>query len=285
MKLDACSNGHEVNVRFGNMATCTERYKISCIKGLEADGTGATVEQTNACAAALAGETCDQFFDGPPVAACAVPAGSRPAGAACITGSQCQSAYCAQPADLLCGVCAPAPQVGDDCSATGDCGYLACGKTSAQCVAYGTAGVACDKDHPCHSSFSCVGSGGGQMGTCKLAKTQVGDACEDAATLVPDCNHDLGLRCDDTTFKCVNYAYAAAPASCGKLNGGKTLCTGGAECEIPKGQSAGQCAAPAADGAACDTKSGPPCLRPAKCVTGGVGSAGICKVQDAALCP
>jgi hypothetical protein len=284
-KLDACTGGNGVNIRFGSAQVCNARHKISCIKGLEADGTGTTVAATNACAAALAGESCDAYFDGPPAAACAVAMGTRAAGAGCITNAQCASSFCAQPPDLQCGLCAPTPQSGDSCAATGDCGYLACGSKSNVCVPYGTAGVACDKDHPCHSTFTCVGSGGGVMGTCKVSKTQVGDACEDAATLVADCNHDLGLRCDDTTFKCVTYQYATAGQACGKLNGGKTLCTGGSECEIPKGMSAGFCVAAAADGAACDTKAGPPCLRPAKCITGGAGTAGVCKIQDAASCP
>jgi hypothetical protein len=284
-KLDACTNDTGVKIRFGTQATCVARYKLTCIKGLEAAGTGATIASTNACAAALPGESCDAFFDGPPVPDCAVPMGSRAANAACITGSQCMSGFCSQDPELACGTCALAPQAGESCAATGDCGYLACGKSSLTCVAYGTAGVACDKDHPCHASLSCVGSGGGVMGTCQLAKTQVGQGCDDAAIIAPDCNHDLGLRCDDLTNKCVVYQYAGAGLACGKLNNGKTICTDGSECVIPKGEVAGFCVAPAEDGGACDTKDGPPCLRPAKCVTGGMGSSGVCKVQDAALCP
>ncbi|MEO7331433.1 MAG: hypothetical protein ABI193_22850 [Minicystis sp.] len=284
-KLDDCTNDTGVNIRFGNATICAARYKISCVKGLQAGGTGTTVAATNACAGALAGESCDDFFDGPPAAECAVAMGTRAAGAGCITNAQCASTFCAQPPDVSCGFCAPTPGVGDSCSATGDCGNLVCGKSSNLCESYGTAGVSCDKDHPCHSSFTCVGSGGGVKGTCQLSPTHVGDACEDASTLAPDCNHDLGLRCDNVTSHCVVYTYAAAGGSCGKINNGKTLCTGGAECEIPKGMSAGICSAPAADGAACDTKAGPPCLRPAKCVTGGSGSAGICTIQDAASCP
>lgn len=284
-KLDACTNDTGVDIRFGSAPVCVARYKITCIKGLQADGTGNTIAKTDACAAALPGASCDAFFDGPPVAECAVPMGTRPTGAGCITSAQCATAYCAQPSDLLCGACAPAPQAGDSCAATGDCGNLACAKNAEICVSYGTAGVSCDKDHPCHASFTCVGSGGGVMGKCQVSKTQVGDACEDAATLATDCNHDLGLRCDDATSKCVVYQYAAPGGFCGKINNGKTLCTGGSECVIPNGMVAGTCVPAAADGAACNTKSGPPCLRPAKCVTGGSGSAGVCKIQDGANCP
>ena len=56
-------------------------------------------------------------------------------------------------------------------------------------------------------------------------------------------------------------------------------CANGGNCYTVSGT----CKAAAADGAACDTAAGPPCMTPARCVTSG-STAGTCTVPSGSMC-
>jgi hypothetical protein len=124
------------------------------------------------------------------------------------------------------------------------------------------------------------------MGTCTADATTVGAACDSAHKAMASCNGNMGLACiptaaGSTVGKCATITLAMAGQPCGAMGTPETGfadCTAGGMC-VNKG-----CVAPAADGAACDSALGPPCLNPAKCVPTAAGTAGTCVVPDATMC-
>jgi len=291
---DTCTNGVANLVRYGDVGTCEARSQLSCAHVLTAPNTGATNATVEACAASYATETCADWLSGAATMACLPQAGSVANGKACAFNSQCASTYCATGRDVACGVCAELPKVGDDCSATGECANrgLQCVSGTQKCAAPVAKDGACDSDNPCASGLSCVGSKQGQnptKGACLLAGTMVGAACDPKRQTAARCENALGLVCDGTTNKCVAAAMAAAGEPCGNVSGVRTACKAGGQCVLPAGmsgaQAEGTCVAPAADGAACDTNAGPPCLSPAKCVVSADGGTlGTCAVADPSKC-
>jgi hypothetical protein len=223
------------------------------------------------------------------------------------------STFCALGPWETCGTCQPLPAVGATCYAQGDCGRnLACAKAAGAtntdpgvCANRVMMGGSCvTGQKPCASGLDCVGENAMTMapGTCQVQGGAVGAACDTTSTTAANCNPNLGLRCipDAGTNKgpgtCQAITLVAAGMSCGVLPGAGVFtsfaaCEGGGRC-VPSGMPGvpGTCMAPAADGAACDNneKMGPPCLSPAKCVTGNgnvdAGTAGTCTLADATKC-
>lgn len=120
-------------------------------------------------------------------------------------------------------------------------------------------------------------------GQCKPAGATVGATCDAKQKTAPGCDREKGLYCTAGGV-CAAIAHAAATQPCGLVNGAEVDCAGGGRCVIPASATEGTCVAPAADGAACDSASGPPCLAPAKCVVTGGGTAGTCRVPNG-TCP
>src|SRR5262249_35136031 len=141
-------------------------------------------------------------------------------------------------------------------------------------------GGPCDKLNPCRSGLSCVSPPMMAKGTCQPAGSKVGDACDPLQQTAPGCDRDLGLYCHPMTLMCTAVMFAMAGQPGGLVNNGETGCLAGAACIVPAGQKSGTCVAPATDGSACDTQAGPPCLKPSRCITGGMGTAGVCTLPD-----
>jgi hypothetical protein len=296
-KLDACSNNLGTKSRYGDQATCESRSALSCVSALSAPQTSSTPTSVEACAVGISSESCEDFLDNSPAAACIPAAGGLAAGAACGANAQCQSTFCKVDKGAVCGVCAAEPVPGDTCDVTADCGRaLLCAKDPA--AASGVCAIpvakdgACDKAHPCAATLSCVGAMAMSMtmGKCQPAGDKVGAMCDPQKKALAACEANLGLYCAPATNTCQEVQYVAAGQPCGVLGMGMALsvasCTAGATCVIPGGTGkAGTCVAPAADGAACDTAAGPSCMAPAKCVlSSAMGTAGTCKVPDASTC-
>jgi hypothetical protein len=177
------------------------------------------------------------------------------------------STYCKKPPTDVCGVCSARAAAGAACDTDADCAYkLVCG--AQVCVAPGAVGDSCDASHPCAVPTVCKAS------QC-TAPMGAGMTCD---PVIKDCDATQGLYCGTTTRVCALASFAAAGEPCGLVNGAYTACAGGGHCRLGAGTVMGTCLAPAADGAACDTTTGPNCMAPAQCVSS------VCKLPNAASC-
>jgi hypothetical protein len=95
-----------------------------------------------------------------------------------------------------------------------------------------------------------------------------GAACNPNAD---NCERDRGFFCESQKKVCTPYAMAGVGSAC---NGG-IICKAGQCADAP---AMSKCVANANDGAQCDTRKGPGCSAPARCV------AGLCKLPDPASC-
>jgi hypothetical protein len=165
------------------------------------------------------------------------------------------------------------------------------GQTTGKCAALVANGQAClTGTKPCDADLACVGDDEATqtMGQCMPEGAATGAPCDSTHKAQPTCDNNLGLVCiptaaNSTVGTCQPFVLAAAGAACGQMGGNPFTsvvdCEAGAVC-INK-----VCVAPAADGAACDSVKGPPCLLPARCVPSSMGStAGTCTVPDPTKC-
>jgi hypothetical protein len=280
----SCTNGTRVTRDYGDMTTCVERERLACINGLGAPKTGNTPSGVESCAAALPSVGCDDFFLNNLPSSC-IAVGQTFAAGTCAFNGQCQTSLCAVVKGTTCGTCQGQPSPGASCATVG-CGRgLDCSANTMVCVAPGNIGTLCDADHPCLPDLSCQGASSASMGMCVAAVAMAGQPCGNPVGQ-PGCNNLIGLRCNAKTHQCGNIAYVGDRMPCGTLDDGSfAACSGGGLCVIPTGQAIGACKAPAADGGACDTDAGPPCLAPARCVTGGgTATAGNCRLPDPVSC-
>lgn len=291
-KSDACTNNLATLLRYGDEATCETRAALGCEAALAAAGTSQTPTSFAGCGDAISSETCTDYLDNHSPDACVPKPGALDAGKACAFNAQCQSTFCKTDPNTACGVCAPAPKAGDACLDTAQCGrellcVKAAGATAGTCQAPVASGGMCDKGtSACGTGLSCVGPMAGGPGTCQPEGTKVGDACDSKKKDAPGCDSALGLYCPiGAGAKCAAVKEAKAGEACGIVGTDVVVCTAGAACIRPMGMTQGTCVAPAADGAACDTAAGPPCLSPARCVlTDPKGTAGKCQLPDASIC-
>jgi hypothetical protein len=284
-QLDACG-ANLIAVRFSDLATCLSREHSACMASLTATATAATPETTEQCTLALPDEACSDFLNNNTPGACQAPPGPGALGAACVFNGQCASQFCGIGKNAACGTCQDKPAAGDSCSDLSGCGPgLKCVHQGTVCADVNTtSGESCDKDNPCGAGYSCVGAVAATMtaGTCQLAVSSVGAPCDPKKKLGPGCDPNLGLVCDAQASVCVAIQFVEPGATC---DSAEHVCSSGASCVIPMGQSIGTCVPAAADGAACDTVAGPDCMNLSRCVvSGGAGTAGICAMLSDASC-
>jgi len=281
MLLQMCSMSDLVR-RFGDLGTCVTREAMACQAVQDAPDGGETPQDALACATAIVASTCDDFLNKPTPAACDPAAGNGAGG--CAFSAQCQTTFCAIGAFALCGQCRNVPVVGTGCGASG-CGPDLLCSIANTCQIPGTLNSQCGRTLPCSNGLSCVGATATTNGRCQTEITTLGGQCDFTKKNRAACNADLGLTCSLATNQCVNLPHVAVGANCGIVNNVDTACTAGATCQIPTGQQTGKCVAPAADGAACDTKNGPDCLFPARCIPSSpTVTAGTCKFLGSMAC-
>jgi hypothetical protein len=294
---DTCSNDLDNSRAYGTEAVCESRMGSSCIAGLAVHGTAATPEDREACAKAYGSdETCSEYFENDPAAACDPPAGAAAMGATCAVAAQCASAFCAIAQDQVCGTCQSQPVAGASCTVDADCGRdLACatpaGSASGVCATWVEQGGACLTGvNPCAPQLACMGDdvATATHGSCVATITTVGSACDSSRKTAPPCDGAIGLACipagsGTTIGTCQAIAIVGAGEMCGNLGGPPITsvaeCGAGGMCvKATATAHTGMCVAPAAEGAPCDRALGPPCLEPAKCV------AGTCTLPFVAAC-
>jgi hypothetical protein len=286
-KRQSCTNGAGITRTYGDLNTCLQREKLSCVDALAAPSQGNTPAGSESCSTTIAGMSCADFLSGNATSAC-IFAGALADGASCAFNGQCQSSYCTNEKLTACGTCGPAP--------SGSCDTTACARgqecvtdTTAMtmmCQTPGAMGAMCSKTLPCASDLTCVGTTPAAMGTCQPAVAMSGASCDPRDATGPACDGTIGLHCNGKTKLCDAIQFVGDGMPCGTLTDGTfAACAGGGLCALAAGATLGTCKAPAADGAACDTDVGPPCLAPAKCVTGGASTtAGTCQLPGATAC-
>lgn len=303
--LRASCSEWNLDKTYASEAACDVRAVPACLSTLAAAGTSWTPTTIEACAQAYPSESCSDFFDSNPVAACVPAAGTLEDGSACGASAQCSSTFCAVSADAICGMCADLPAVGDDCQVAADCGRdLACvipsGETDGTCAQYSGSGAGClTGTQPCASGLACVGDnvGSGTMGLCKPAGAAIGAACDSSRKTMANCDGTTGFVCipagsGSSIGTCQMIQLVAAGSACGDIGSnpitGFADCIDGGECiKASTTATTGTCLAPAADGAQCnsDPTIGPPCQTGAKCVATTDGdTAGTCMTPAAASC-
>lgn len=281
-KANSCASVF-VSLEYGDVATCTTRFKASCLVGLSAPSTASTPTDTAACAAAAKSASCAALLDNATPTACLPKAGGLDDGKPCHESSQCKSTFCAVPPDATCGICAAKPAAGGSCKTNGCPAGLKCSSNDT-CNAPAAVGGTCSDSIPCASGGNCFG------GKCVADVATEGAACNSMNG--PVCDGAKGLFC--ITNKCVKPKVNAAGAECGydvdtatRTVTGLTLCGKSGWC---KGLDVmamppvfkGKCEPAAADGAPCIADSafdkGPGCIAPAECV------ASKCQLADNATC-
>jgi hypothetical protein len=287
-KRDSCSNGANIKRAFGDMSTCVARATLLCTDALHAPGTGNSPALVQKCITDYGTLACNDFFDGKLPASC-TPAGSVATGQRCGFNGQCQTAFCGNLKNAVCGVCAPTPAPGDSC-VTSACDHgQTCVDSTMTCQENGILNSACGGGQPCGSSFLCVTpvssvGDGGSDGTCQHAISVMGAAC---GGTMPGCDGSLGLYCGGTSGAqtCMTTAFAPDGQPCGGLSSTSfTQCLAGS-CfsstgAITGGKMTGTCKADVTEGAACDSVLGPFCQMPSRCVPTGGGTAGLCMLAN-----
>lgn len=272
-----------VQLEYGDVATCTTRFKTSCLTGLSAASVGTTANDTAACAAAAKSIACGALFDNDTPSACLPKAGGLADGKPCHTDSQCKSTFCAVDDAATCGICAAKPAAGGSCKTNGCPAPLKC-SSDGTCNKPAAVGGACSASIPCATGSNCFG------GKCVADATTEGAACDEMAG--PLCEGAKGLFC--LTKKCVRVGIVPAGGECGftydtasmsitsaKLCEKSGWCKGVDLAAMPPVLT-GKCEPAAADGADCnpdaDFGKGPGCIEPAKCVSN------KCQLPDNATC-
>ena len=285
---DGCTDGFANQITYGSDDLCVSLAAQSCIANMAAIGTANSAAHINGCAAAYPSESCTDYWDGNTVTACRSVEGARANGAACGVNSQCSSGFCDVGANAECGTCAPLPSPGDPCQTSSSCVYgLSCPivapAISGVCTVRGTVGSPCDDFEPCEGGLACIGADPQMaiLGTCQVGQPAVGAACNTETG--PGCDGEIYLHCSLGT--CQREIVVTAGQSCGDLAGlGYAQCGAGGLCVKPLGSSMGTCVGAAADGAACDSGAGPPCLSPSKCIATNGGTSGTCVFPHPASC-
>jgi hypothetical protein len=264
---------------YGTVAQCEARELLACNDALAAPDTGATPGGQMACGSAIAAETCAVYLAGTVPAECDA---VGPGTGTCSFSAQCATSFCALGANALCGLCQADPVAGASCAAS-SCGKTLICNSKLVCTVPAQQGQTCNATTPCDNGLACVGTGG--TGSCKVLAATLGAGCDPTHKTAPPCNGDLGLTCSEATDKCVAQPIVSAGSACGIVSNVDTACGSGAACVIPTMQTKGTCVAPAGDGSACDTKAGPNCLFPARCIpTAPPATAGTCQLLGSVSC-
>jgi hypothetical protein len=287
--LGVCNDSAQILSTWGDLATCEERLAQQCEYNLIAPGTGATVATTQACTQKIPGLDCawvnnpSHFYLEPEV--CDPVDGGVAVGRPCFTSAQCQSGYCAVPANARCGTCAPTPHASDPCVDTEACGYgtnLGCLKQA--CVVPLEAGASCAMNGTtlCGLGLACTtvdaGPEAGSTDVCVAEGTVAGQLCAHQDLGYPTCNN--GLYC--VNGACAAVTYADAGGACGMLeaDAAPTQCTVSGACV------GGQCVLAVGDGQRCTAAAGAAsCIPPARCVLSTGSTEGTCALVGSTQCP
>jgi hypothetical protein len=277
-QLDACEP-NVVLTRYGDAAACVSRTQTTCPSLLAARGSGVTPDPVETCARAYGSLRCEDLLLGHLPADCAFH-GSLPSGSGCAFDAQCAAPndHCAI-ASGVCGVCGARSGAGATCRVDGDCQPgLVCavqvapvgGNPPSLCLAPAGLGEMCDLGHPCLATLACV------LFACQ-PRAGAGAACQ---LLSQNCDVVHGFVCG-AAGTCDKARTTAAGGDCGQslIDQSFTECTRGATCNTHGTAVFGTCDAPAADGAMCDSQSGPFCVSPAVCLNG------VCTLPDPVACP
>jgi hypothetical protein len=160
-KIDSCAH-IDIQVSYGDVASCTSRYKPKFSSAIAAKGSGTSADNVEACARGYRDATCADLIAGSTPAGCDIH-GSLMPGAPCGDDVQCSGAngYCNIPPEQACGVCATRAAAGSPCLSGPDCqSSLVCGFAArapyGSCVTPSAAGASCDGPHPCRGGLACV---------------------------------------------------------------------------------------------------------------------------------
>jgi hypothetical protein len=292
-KTGSCPNEYYVIADYPNEASCETRTAAMCVSSLAAAGTGLTPDKVEACSVGLPGESCIDFRDNNPAAACAPAVGNLMIGAPCGDPSQCVTGSCEISPNQVCGTCQLVMALGAPCQPgwVDTCGpNLAClTSTLSQCSPYVADGAEClGGVNQCFWGSVCVGSDTATMtmGTCQVQGSAAGAVCDTSVKTKPNCS--TGFDCipamaGATLGMCKASTLVTTGATCGSI--GSNPITGVADCTLGSRCYNHVCVAPAVEQGACNTSMGPPCLTPAKCVpSADGGTAGTCIVPDATRC-
>lgn len=283
--FDRCrTNGTQIF--YGSLDTCISRLKGTCLTELAAPSAGNRPEDLEECAMALPTESCQDYLQRNPVAACVTRNGGLETGAVCSFDTQCKTGFCAQPKGGTCGICKAAPGLGDSCTDIGCDRNLVCTSNNV-CRNWVAAAGACDRgDNLCGTGLSCVIAAGQSTGTCQPRVKTVGAACDNKRQTAPDCDFNVGLFCDATTLKCAPQTYANANQQCSAeaIGSSPVVCIAGGTCINPGDGNPSTCMAAVDAGSACDISTGPSCLSPTRCEVNGNSTSGICLFPGAQMC-
>jgi hypothetical protein len=294
-RFESC-NANNFSSEYSNTAGCETRRNVSCLANLTAPGTAATPDEVAACATATATESCESLLNGDPLpAACVAPAGSRSIGSGCAFGGQCSTGFCEVALASACGTCHELLTAGTSCADLVSCGPgLSC--FGGVCGVSAGSGAECGATQPCVVGLACVIPAGVETGTCQAEATALGAPCvrRNLADAGPGCDPTQGPSCrsdDDGVSACQAIATATAGEACNSVDFVSTdptdiVCVDGSVCTL---QSPGNaiCVARAADGASCNSATGPFCMPLARCVGSVIdgGASGTCVPPGTAACP
>jgi hypothetical protein len=234
------------------VASCNA-FASLCPDFLFSPGSSRTPSQTQACAANVLAQGCDDFNAGVYLP-CQTPGTGKP-GDRCNYNSQCETLRCSATAVGGCGDCAPRLGPSDNCA---------------------SASGACPLDQVCDTGATnrCVAPalavhGGGQSAPCGPSM-----ACD------PPLECILAAGADAQAGTCQSPPAAGAPCVRVLLSSGLRVCEPFATCN---GVSTSQCVARVPEGQPCDfVPNGDPCVIGAYCDVGDAGTAGVCHANRAA---
>ncbi len=259
-KQIACAHFPGV-LNYGSPENAFARLVKNCVMA-ELPGMNWPPRPATRCADAVRLQSCEDYLDGAPLAACIAP-GDFANGTGCGHPDQCQSEACSISTYGTCGRCVPAPRINERCLS----GYCPAGlicNVQNVCVLPRASGAACSGDMPCRTSLTCYG------GVCRTRINNAAQPC-----MVNDhCDFPNSWVCHPMNLRCVRALTAETGSPCGYTATDVTYCSASGFCN-----SATICVAPAADGAACDDAAGPRCMEPARC------SNRVCVITPARNCP
>ena len=283
--LDKCRK-EGTQLTYGSLGACISRLKTSCMTGLMAPSAGNDSGAIESCAQALPSESCADYLQSNPVAACIPKNGNLEGGSACAFNTQCKSGFCAVLKGGNCGKCQNQPVVGDPCTDYG-CGRNLVCTANQVCASWAMTGGSCDaKNNVCVPGLACVIAATQTAGTCQPKGTTIGATCDNKRQTGPDCDANAGLFCNTTTLKCAAETYVNPTEECGSGNLGTTYarCNNGGDCITTSSGTPATCVGAVDAGNSCDTVMGPPCLGPARCVVSSGGTSGTCMLLDGTMC-
>jgi hypothetical protein len=249
-KALTCTPGFDLYI--GDAGFCRERFAKSCKAAMALDGVTTTAADLDTCAAVIEQASCPDQWQALLTQCVPLFKGSKPDGAPCANGIQCQAGHCDRSGEEACGVCETRPGEGAPCP-EGECEYgLICLSGSCTEIAVGAEGEGCNfsQGSTCQSHLACVDA------TCVVRQAE-GGPCESAL----ECQ--LDLVCDPAAGTCQpGPPPAAIGQACGtdEATGAYVICAHDGYCD------AGVCQAKVADGGSCT--SGSQCLLAADCVAG-----------------